>query len=136
VFDIDLARSKSEENPVYYIQYAHARICSVMAAAQPTPAALRAADVGLLTAPKEITLMKRLADYPGMLHSAASLHAPHTVAHWLRDCAADFHSCYNGEKVLVDDAALKHARLALYAATQQIIAHGLALLGMSAPEKM
>ncbi len=136
VFDIDLARAKSEENPVYYIQYAHARICSVMAAAQPDAAALKAADVSLLTAAKEITLMKRLAGYPVMLQTAASLHAPHTVAHWLRDCAADFHSCYNGEKVLVDDVALKHARLALYAASKQIIAHGLALLGMSAPEKM
>jgi arginyl-tRNA synthetase len=92
--------------------------------------------VGLLTAAKEITLMKRLADYPVMLQAAASLHAPHTVAHWLRDCAADFHSCYNGEKVLVDDEALKHARLALYAASRQVIAHGLTLLGMSTPEKM
>ncbi len=136
VFDIDLARAKSEENPVYYIQYAHARICSVMAAAQPDAAALKTADVSLLTAAKEITLMKRLADYPVMLQAATQLHAPHTVAHWLRDCAADFHSCYNGEKVLVDDTALKHARLALYAASKQVIAHGLALLGMSAPDKM
>jgi arginyl-tRNA synthetase len=136
VFDIDLARAKSEENPVYYIQYAHARICSVMAAAQPDAAAIMAADVSLLTGAKEITLMKRLTDYPIMLRAATQLHAPHTVAHWLRDCAADFHSCYNGEKVLVDDQALKHARLALYAASKQVIAHALALLGMSAPEKM
>jgi arginyl-tRNA synthetase len=80
--------------------------------------------------------MKRLADYPTMLLAAAQLHAPHTVAHWLRDCAADFHSCYNGEKVLVDDIALKHARLALYAASKQVLTHGLTLLGMSSPEKM
>jgi arginyl-tRNA synthetase len=136
VFDLDLALAKSEENPVYYIQYAHARICSVFAAAQPDMSALKQADVSLLTAAKEITLMKRLADYPIMLQAAAQLHAPHTVAHWLRDCAADFHSCYNGEKVLVDDVALKHARLALYAAAKQVIAHGLTLLGMSTPEKM
>jgi arginyl-tRNA synthetase len=134
VFDLDLALAKSEENPVYYIQYAHARICSVMAAAQVETGTLAKADVSLLTAAKEITLLKRLADYPVMLQAAASQHAPHTVAHWLRDCAADFHSCYNGEKVLVDDVVLKHARLALYAASKQVIAHGLALL--TAPEKM
>ncbi len=136
VFDLDLALAKSEENPVYYIQYAHARICSVFAAAQHEASALLAADTALLLAPKEITLMKRLAQYPAVLTNAASLLAPHMVAHWLRDCAADFHSCYNSEKVLVDDAQLKHARLALYAATRQVIAHGLAVLGMSAPDKM
>jgi arginyl-tRNA synthetase len=136
VFDLDLALAKSEENPVYYIQYAHARICSVFNAAPTAAAVLKTANVALLTAAKEITLMKRLAEYPTMLQAAATLHAPHTVAHWLRDCAADFHSCYNSEKVLVDDTALKHARLSLYAATRQVIAHGLTLLGMSTPEKM
>ena len=95
-----------------------------------------AADHALLTTPKEITLMKRLAGYPEMLASAAALHAPHTVAYWLRDCAGDFHSCYNDAKVLVDDVALKTARLALYAATRQVLRHGLSVLGMSAPEKM
>jgi arginyl-tRNA synthetase len=136
VFDLDLALAKSEENPVYYIQYAHARICSVFAAAPTDTARLQAANTALLTAAKEITLMKRLAQYPAVLQAATSLHAPHTVAHWLREAAADFHSCYNSEKVLVDDTALKHARLALYAATRQVIAHGLALLGMNAPQKM
>jgi arginyl-tRNA synthetase len=136
VFDLDLALAKSEENPVYYIQYAHARICSVFSAAPTAPEALKTANVALLSAAKEITLMKRLAEYPAMLQAAATLHAPHTVAHWLRDCAADFHSCYNSEKVLVGDAALKHARLSLYAATRQVIAHGLTLLGMSTPDKM
>jgi arginyl-tRNA synthetase len=136
VFDLDLALAKSEENPVHYIQYAHARICSVFSAAPTAPEALKTANVALLTAAKEITLMKRLAEYPTVLQAAATLHAPHTVAHWLRDCAADFHSCYNSEKVLVDDTELKHARLALYAATRQVIAHGLTLLGMSTPDKM
>lgn len=136
VFDLDLALAKSEENPVFYIQYAHARICSVMTSAQVDVAALKVADFSLLTAPKEITLMKQLAGYPAMLAAATALHAPHTVAHWLRDCAADFHGCYNAERVLVDDVALKSARLALYAATRQVLAHGLALLGMSSPEKM
>ena len=136
VFDLDLALAKSEENPVFYIQYAHARICSVFASAQVDAASLKTADVSLLVAPKEITLLKQLASYPAMLAAAASLHAPHTVAHWLRDCAADFHGCYNAERVLVDDAALKSARLALYAATRQVLAHGLAMLGMGAPEKM
>lgn len=135
-FDIDLAKSKSEENPVYYIQYAHARICSVLAAAQASTQALVTADLSLLSAAKEISLLKRLGQYPALLASSAQQLSPHTVAHWLRDCAADFHSCYNAEKVLVDDAALKHARLALYLASKQVIAHGLAVLGMSAPEKM
>jgi arginyl-tRNA synthetase len=136
VFDLDLALAKSEENPVYYIQYAHARICSVFAAATPEAVALKTANASLLMAPKEMTLLKRLAQYPEILATAASLNAPHLVAHWLRDCAADFHSCYNSEKVLVDDVALKNARLSLYAGTRQVIAHGLDLLGMSAPEKM
>jgi arginyl-tRNA synthetase len=140
VFDIDLALAKSEDNPVYYIQYAHARICSVFTAAQINKAKLefnpKAINTALLIAPKEITLLKRLAEYPSMLASAAQFNAPHTVAHWLRDCAADFHSYYNAEKVLVDNNALKEARLALYRCTRQVIRHGLALLGMSAPEKM
>lgn len=140
VFDIDLALAKSEDNPVYYIQYAHARICSVFTAAQIDEAKFefnpKAINIALLIAPKEITLLKRLAEYPSMLASAAQFNAPHTVAHWLRDCAADFHSYYNAEKVLVDNNALKEARLALYRCTRQVIRHGLALLGMSAPEKM
>ena len=140
VFDIDLALAKSEDNPVYYIQYAHARICSVFTAAQIDEAKFefnpKAINIDLLIAPKEITLLKRLAEYPSMLASAAQFNAPHTVAHWLRDCAADFHSYYNAEKVLVDNNALKEARLALYRCTRQVIRHGLALLGMSAPEKM
>ena len=136
VFDIDLALSKSEENPVYYIQYAHARIHSVLNQAAVEPAALKTADISQLTAPSEIKLLQRLAEYPAMLSNAAKDLAPHQVAFWLRDCAADFHTWYNSERVLVDDTALKTARAALAAATAQVIASGLAKLGVSAPNKM
>lgn len=136
VFDIDLALSKSEENPVYYIQYAHARICSVLTQANIETNTLKSADFSLLTAPSELKLLQRLAEYPAMLTQAAKDLAPHQVAFWLRDCAADFHTWYNSERVLVDNEDLKTARAALAAATAQVIAAGLAKLGVSAPEKM
>ena len=136
VFDVDLARSKSEENPVYYIQYAHARICSMLLQAGLRAQALRAADSSCLVAPTEIALMQRLAEFPALVSQAAFDLSPHLVAFWLRDCAADFHGWYNAERVLVDDLALKHARLRLADATRQVIANGLALLGVSAPERM
>ncbi|CAM5784759.1 arginine--tRNA ligase [Castellaniella caeni] len=134
-FDIDLALSHSEENPVYYIQYAHARIHSLLRQHEGT-AATQAADPALLTAPSEITLMQRLAEYPNVLTQAARELAPHQLAFWLRDCAADFHAWYNAERILVDDAALMAARLRLARATAQVIANGLGLLGVRAPEKM
>jgi arginyl-tRNA synthetase len=135
VFDIDLALSHSEENPVYYIQYAHARIHSLL---RQHDAASQAgsADPALLTAPTEITLLQRLAEYPGVLTQAAHELAPHQLAFWLRDCAADFHAWYNAERILVDDPALGAARLRLAGATAQVIANGLGLLGVSAPERM
>ena len=136
VFDVDLARSKSEENPVYYIQYAHARICSMLLQAGLNAQELRAADSNCLLAPTEIALMQRLAEFPALVTQAAFDLSPHLVAFWLRDCAADFHGWYNAERVLVDDVALKHARLRLADATRQVIANGLALLGVSAPERM
>jgi arginyl-tRNA synthetase len=140
-FDIDLALAQSDENPVYYVQYAHARICSILAqwggpdwmAKLP---ALQGADLALLTAPREIALMQRLAEYPETLALAAEETAPHQLAFWLKDCAADLHSYYNAERVLVDDLALRDARAALLAATRQVIANGLALAGVSAPQKM
>ncbi len=135
VFDIDLALSHSEENPVYYIQYAHARIHSLLrqhdAGGQGA-----AADPSLLVAPTEIALLQRLAEYPGVLTQAARELAPHQLAFWLRDCAADFHAWYNAERILVDDPALGAARLRLARATAQVIANGLGLLGVSAPERM
>jgi arginyl-tRNA synthetase len=136
VFDVDLARSQSEENPVYYIQYAHARICSMLATAGLSTRELHAALPALLTAPSELALMQRLAEFPALVTEAAAELSPHLVAFWLRDCASDFHAWYNAERVLVDDIALKHARLRLADATRQVIANGLELLGVSAPERM
>lgn len=136
VFDVDLARSQSEENPVYYIQYAHARICSMLATAGLSTLELHAALPELLTAPSELALMQRLAEFPVLVTEAAVELSPHLVAFWLRDCASDFHAWYNAERVLVDDIALKHARLRLADATRQVIANGLELLGVSAPERM
>lgn len=136
VFDVDLARSQSEENPVYYIQYAHARICSMLATAGLSSLELHAALPELLIAPSEQALMQRLAEFPALVTQAATELSPHLVAFWLRDCASDFHAWYNAERVLVDDIALKHARLRLADATRQVIANGLELLGVSAPERM
>ncbi|SIT19187.1 arginine--tRNA ligase [Achromobacter sp. MFA1 R4] len=136
VFDVDLALSKSDENPVYYIQYAHARICSVINNAGMPAADVAQADAALLTAPTEFALMQRLAEFPQVVALAAQDLSPHHIAFWLRDCASDFHAWYNAERVLVDDTALKLARLRLAATTRQVLANGLALLGVSAPERM
>jgi arginyl-tRNA synthetase len=135
VFDIDLALKANDENPVFYVQYAHARICSVLAA-YAGERAFETADLGLLQAPSELALMAKLADYPAMLQRAAAALAPHDVAFYLRDLAAAFHSYYAAERFLVDDAALARARMALLAATRQVLANALALLGVSAPESM
>jgi len=136
VFDVDLALSQSDENPVYYIQYAHARICSMVGQSGESEQDIAGADIARLTAPTEFALMQRLAEFPGIIQLAAQELAPHHVAFWLRDCAADFHAWYNAERVLVDDVALKRARLRLAAATRQVVANGLALLGVSAPQRM
>lgn len=136
VFDIDLARSQSEENPVYYVQYAHARIVSMIAQAQMPHEAIAHADPALLTAPTERVLMQRLAEFEHTIHMAAQELSPHLLAFWLRDCAADFHGWYNAERVLIDDHPLKMARLRLADATRQVLTNGLALLGVSAPDKM
>jgi arginyl-tRNA synthetase len=138
-FDVDLALKQNDENPVFYVQYAHARICSVLEqyAAQGGDAAnLGDADLSKLVAPSEISLMRKLADYGPMLAAASSGRAPHEVAFYLRELAAAFHSYYGAERFLVDDAALARGRLALLAATRQIIRNALAVLGVSAPERM
>jgi arginyl-tRNA synthetase len=135
-FDVDLALEKSEENPVYYVQYAHARVCSVFAQWGGDPGALRAADLNRLDNARELTLAQRLAEFPEMLATAALEHAPHSIAFYLRDLAGEFHSYYNAERILVEDEALRAARLALCAAVRQTLANGLSLLGVSAPEKM
>lgn len=136
VFDIDLALSKSEENPVYYIQYAHARICSMLNQSEALAAQIANADTKRLIAPTEAALMQRLAQFPNAISQATREIAPHHISFWLRDCAADFHAWYNAERVLVDDIGLKLARLRLALATRQVIASGLELLGVSAPERM
>jgi arginyl-tRNA synthetase len=134
-FDVDLALKANDENPVFYVQYAHARICSVLA--QYTgERGFAAADLSLLTAPTEAALMLKLADYPEMLTRAAAEFAPHDVAFYLRDLAAAFHSYYAAERFLVDDATLARARMALLAATAQVLKNALAVLGVSAPTSM
>ena len=134
-FDIDLALKANDENPVFYVQYAHARICSVLAA-YTGDRDFAAADLALLAAPTEATLMLKLAEYPEMLTRAAADHAPHDVAFFVRELAAAFHTYYASERFLVDDAALARARMALLAATAQVLRNGLAVLGVSAPVSM
>ena len=136
IFDIDLALAKNNENPVYYVQYAHARICSVLTAWAGDEAALTAVDLSPLVSPQAQALMLLLAKYPDMLTNAASSFAPHDVAFYLRELAACYHSYYDAERILVDDEAVKRARLALVAATAQVLHNGLAVLGVSAPRKM
>jgi len=135
-FDIDLARSKSEENPVYYVQYAHARICSVLAQWGGDETALKSADLSPLTSKYESDLMRALADFPLTLKHAAQELAPHIVAVYLGDLAAKLHSYYNAERFLIEDEKLKLARLSLVLATRQVLKNGLTVLGVSAPEKM
>jgi arginyl-tRNA synthetase len=136
VFDIDLAKSKSNDNPVYYIQYAHARISAVLAQGGCSHKALLQANVSLLDSEYETTLLQKMIDYPQLIETAAQDLAPHLIAFYLKDLAADLHSYYNASRFLVEDETLKSARLALIAAIAQVIRNGLALLGVSAPEKM
>ncbi|MDO8465795.1 MAG: arginine--tRNA ligase [Gallionella sp.] len=135
-FDLDLAKSQSNENPVYYVQYAHARVYSVLAQWGGESARLCEADVALLHSDYEKLLLQHLIDYPQIIENAAQDLSPHLIAFFLKDLAADFHSYYNASRFLVDDEAVKCARLALIAAVAQVIRNGLALLGVSAPEKM
>ena len=139
-FDVDLAVAKNNDNPVYYVQYAHARICSVLAAWREKDggevASLKDVDLSALVSPQAQALMLLLAKYPDMLTAAAHDFAPHDVTFYLRELAACYHSYYDAERILVDDVAVKQARLALVAATAQVLHNGLAVLGVSAPQKM
>ncbi len=135
-FDLDLAKSQSNENPVYYVQYAHARVCSVLNQWGGEASELEGADLARLANERELALCARLATFPETVESAADDRAPHQIAFYLKDLAADFHSWYNAERMLVEDEALKLARLALASAVRQVLASGLALLGVSAPESM
>ncbi len=142
VFDIDLALSQSDENPVYYLQYAHARICSVLAQAKekgfsvPTADEVAQMDLGALSDKNAQALIARISEFPETLSVAAKECAPHTLCFYLKDLAGDFHAFYNAERVLVDDDKTRNARLALLLAARQVLRNGLDLLGISAPEKM
>jgi len=136
---VDLAVAQNNDNPVYYVQYAHARICSVLAAwggEMAQLAQLGEADLLPLHGAQAQALLRHLAQYPDMLSAAAHGHAPHDVVFYLRELAALYHSYYDSERILVDDAALKMARLALVCASAQVLRNGLALLGVSAPQRM
>ena len=138
-FDLDLAKSQSNENPVYYIQYAHARVCSLLAqwdGEANAEAALAEANLSCLDNPHELELAARLGEFPEVIVSAANELAPHIIAFYLKDLAAGFHSYYNAERMLVDDVALKNARIALATAVRQVIRNGLAILGVSCPQSM
>jgi len=141
-FDLEVAKRDTEDNPVFYIHYAHVRITSIHAkladAGLPEPSAadLAAADTSLLAEEKTGRLLRLLQRYPETVEGAALAREPHRVARYLQELAAEFHTFYNAHRVLVDDADLRHARLALVEAVRQVLANGLGLLGVEAPEKM
>ncbi len=135
-FDLDLAKSQTNENPVYYIQYAHARICSVIAQWGGDLTTLADADLALLANPRELAIANKLAEFRDVIENGARDLAPHLIAFYLKDLAGEFHGWYNAERMLVDDAALRDARVALAAAVRQVIRNGLAILGVSCPESM
>ena len=136
IFDIDLARAQTNDNPVYYIQYAHARICSVLTQWEGEPSSLAAADLSALASSREAILMQKLSEFPDVVQQAASDLAPHMVANYLKECASELHSYYNDTKFLVDDTSTKLARMALITATRHVLKNGLHLLGVNAPNKM
>ncbi len=139
-FDLDLAKSKSSENPVYYIQYAHARICSVFRQLDEKGGCYDQsqglAGLALLTESHEDNILQQLAKYPEVVFNAASQHEPHLIAHYLRELANTLHTYYNAHQFIVEDEALRNARLVLVVATRQVLKNGLALLGVSAPKEM
>jgi arginyl-tRNA synthetase len=135
-FDLDLAKSQSSDNPVYYVQYAHARICSVLEQWGEEESSLHSADLGALTSEQELQILRLLLDYPAVIEDAARELAPHLVAFYLKDLAAAFHSYYNSTHFLVDDQRVRLARLSLIVAVRRVLASGLELLGVGAPTQM
>ncbi|MDR2614475.1 MAG: arginine--tRNA ligase [Candidatus Accumulibacter sp.] len=135
-FDLDLAKSQSNDNPVYYIQYAHARISSVLSQWDGDMEALTKADLDRLDGPHELTIAAKLGEFPEVVETAAKDLAPHLVAFYLKDLAAGFHSYYNAERILVDEAATRDARVALAAAVRQVIRNGMAIIGVGCPQSM
>ena len=136
IFDIDLARAQTNDNPVYYIQYAHARICSVLTQWEGEPSSLATTDLSVLASSREAILMQKLSEFPDVVQQAASDLAPHMIANYLKECASELHSYYNDTKFLVDDTSTKLARMALITATRHVLKNGLHLLGVNAPNKM
>jgi len=135
-FDLDLAKSQSNENPVYYVQYAHARVCSVLAQWDGDMNDLVEANAETLSSPAELALLQKLIDFPDTVEMAAKEFSPHLIAFYLRELASEFHSYYNSTRFLVPEIPLQHARLALIASIRQVLNNGLRLLGVSAPDKM
>jgi arginyl-tRNA synthetase len=135
-FDLDLAKSQSTDNPVYYVQYAHARVCSVLEQWGEDPGVLVTADTSALTGPAELSLLQKLIDYPETVETAAREFSPHLIAFYLKELAGEFHSYYNSTRFLVPETAVRLARLALVSAVRQVLNNGLKLLGVSAPAKM
>jgi arginyl-tRNA synthetase len=135
-FDLDLAKSQSNDNPVYYVQYAHARVCSVLEQWGGDASQLAGADVAALVSEHETALLAHLLEYPDAVENAARDLAPHLIAFYLRELAAGFHSYYNAARLLVEEENVKRARLALAGAVRQVLRNGLALLGVSAPDRM
>ena len=139
-FDLELAKSRTNENPVYYIQYAHARVASLMRQLGDRgleyDEARGLANLDRLGEPQELALLKRLALYPEALEQAAAQRAPHTLVHYLRDLANDFHTNYSAHQILVEDPVLRNARVALARAVQTVVRNGLELLGVGAPQTM
>ena len=138
-FDLDLATKESQENPVYYVQYAHARLCSILAQAQEKGVArvgFAAVDPALLVQPEELLLLRTMAAFPGMIENAALELAPHKVIFYLMELAGQFHSYYNKHKVITEDTALSQARLCLVEALLVVFRNGLGIVGLTAPEKM
>ncbi|HEY9147515.1 MAG TPA: DALR anticodon-binding domain-containing protein, partial [Gammaproteobacteria bacterium] len=139
-FDLDLAKSQSNDNPLFYIQYAHARVCSVLRQMEEkgfshdNGAGLK--NLALLHEPHEQDLMRGLSRYPEVVEGAALSHEPHQLVHYLRELANDFHTYYNAHQFLVEESGVRDARLSLIVAARQVIANGLGLLGVSAPESM
>jgi arginyl-tRNA synthetase len=135
-FDLDLAKSQSTDNPVYYVQYAHARVTSVLAQWGGDPDRVKQVDAEPLSSPHEMALMQRLREYPEVIETAANELSPHLVAFYLKELAAEFHSYYNTSRFLVSEEPLRLARLSLVTAVKQVLHNGLTLLGVSAPDSM
>ena len=135
-FDLDLAKDQSKDNPLYYIQYAHARICSVLKKSNAQIMELESADLALLNTEKEIEIQKTLNQYPALIERAARSSEPHLLCYYLKDLSGLFHSYYNSEKFIIEDKKLMASRLFLLKGVKQVLVNGLSILGIKAPEEM